>query len=334
MIVKINRTIHARVFQCCAVCLLAVLLASCSNPEGDFKKAEQANTERAFSEFIKKHADSSLVAQAKARIQKNAYEEARKAATVASFEGFLQRFQSGELVQHAKRELEEIEFAEAGKLATITSWESFLKQHPQSTNASPARQALSRLEYEGAVKANDIAGYESFLAKYPESTNAGTVRKTLTQLEYASAAKANDIPAYEGFLAKHADSELATDAKRRLNTQLEERDWNQVLLKNSSEAYLSFYRGHTNTDRIKVLTGTVRGELVYGFTASPLSSKLLNSGMQVTLTIDNNSGFTEQVAAEDAARWNLITYSIAGYTADGQAIAMTGQNGEETSYLR
>jgi PBP1b-binding outer membrane lipoprotein LpoB len=33
----------------------AVLLTSCSNPEGDLKKAEEADTEQAYQEFIQKH---------------------------------------------------------------------------------------------------------------------------------------------------------------------------------------------------------------------------------------------------------------------------------------
>ena len=37
----------------CAVTLFCVV--SCTKPESDFKKAEQAHTEQAYNEFIKKH---------------------------------------------------------------------------------------------------------------------------------------------------------------------------------------------------------------------------------------------------------------------------------------
>jgi hypothetical protein len=53
------------------------LLPACSNPEGDFKVAEQANTEQAYGDFIKKHPDSPLVARAKVKIQQNAFAAAR-----------------------------------------------------------------------------------------------------------------------------------------------------------------------------------------------------------------------------------------------------------------
>jgi len=49
-----------KTFQILNIILVAMLamVSSCSNPDGDYKKAEQANTDQAYNEFIKKHPDT------------------------------------------------------------------------------------------------------------------------------------------------------------------------------------------------------------------------------------------------------------------------------------
>jgi len=122
--------------------LVALLLTSCSNPEGDFKKAEQANTEQAFNAFIQKHPDSPLVVQARAHIETLAFKSAQTANNPAA-------------------------------------WEAFLQKYPQSTNAQFAHIAIEKLDYEGAIKTDVIASYEAFLSKYPKSERISEIERRL-----------------------------------------------------------------------------------------------------------------------------------------------------------
>ncbi|HEY6182750.1 MAG TPA: hypothetical protein VIW67_10915, partial [Terriglobales bacterium] len=78
------------------------ILISCSNPENELKKAEQANTEQGYQDFIKRHPDSPLVAQAQADLEKVVYEAAKRAATSAAFESFLSRFPKSPLSKQAQ----------------------------------------------------------------------------------------------------------------------------------------------------------------------------------------------------------------------------------------
>ena len=138
-------TITNTSFGVIAVAGACSLLTSCSDPEGDFKKAEQANTDQTYMEFIKKHSDSPLATQAKARIEKNAYEAARTAASIEAYEHFLKRF-------------------------------------PQSDLAGEAASLLRKLQYEAAIEAPTLASYIRCLQKYPNGTDSDDLRKSLQTL--------------------------------------------------------------------------------------------------------------------------------------------------------
>lgn len=215
--------------SCRTAVLLVVVsaLTSCSNPEGDLKKAEQINTEQGYADFIKRHPSSPLLNQAQNDLEKLVYEAAKRTGTSPGFESFLTRF-------------------------------------PKSHLAKQAKADLDAMEYEQAKRTGDIPAYETFLHKYPGSTNAPTARNALCRLEYESAIKANDIAAYEAFLAKYADSDSPSDIKLRLNKQSEERDWSRALLDNSPDSYLSFSTSHPDSSRTRVVKGTLEASLSFG----------------------------------------------------------------------
>lgn len=233
------------------VCVAA--LVACSNPEGDFKKAEQANTEEAFNAFIKKHPDSPLIAQAKSRIEKNAYESARKAASVAAYEGFLKRYKMGEFGDQAKHELENVEFANAKTTAAISSWEAFLQKYSQTTNGKMAREELARLHLQPIIATNTVSAYEAFAKDFPGTEAAKEAMKRIEILDYQAATNANDISGYETFLGKHSEGDLFADIRKRLEPQLEERDWNKALIENTAISYITFRRLHSDSTRLIVV---------------------------------------------------------------------------------
>lgn len=160
-------------FSIIACLATSLLVTSCSNPERDFQKAEQINTEQAFNDFIDKYPGSPLVAKAKADIERNAFETAQRAASVEAYQGFLKRFATGEFAQRTRDKIEALEFSQTDKTGTIKGWEAFLQKYPQSTNAPPARQILAKLtqqrDWEASSKSNNLSAYVGFHTKYPQS---------------------------------------------------------------------------------------------------------------------------------------------------------------------
>ena len=291
---------------CIFVIVVSLAVSACHNPESDFKKAEQANTEQAYSEFIKKHPESPLVTQAQGHIEHNAYDEVQKSPSIPGYERFLQRFPGGGLTSKVKSQLEALQFAQAENVATVSNWDDFLKKYPRSTNAATARTKLCQLEFDAAVKANDIASFESFLKKYPASTNAATAGTKLCQLEFDAAVKANDIASFESFLKKYPSCQLSGDISNRLNVQLDERDWNQTLLSNTAQAYLGYSTAHSNSTRIQIVQGTLNALIGFGMTVNgPGSPTLL-------LEVDDGKKVSEFISRRTRSntRWWITSLMV------------------------
>lgn len=163
----------------CIFIIATTLLVSCSNPETDFQKAEQANTEQAYSDFIQKHPDNPLVAQASTKIEQLALNAAQTANT-------------------------------------IPAWEAFLKQHPQSTNAVAGRERLADLLLAQLNASNTIAAYEAFARQYAGTPAASTAAKLAETLDYQATTNANNSASYNSFLASRPSSAYAKDIHRRI----------------------------------------------------------------------------------------------------------------------
>jgi outer membrane protein assembly factor BamD (BamD/ComL family) len=240
-----------------SIIAMSAVLTACNNPESDFKKAEQANTEQAYDDFIKKHPDSSLIAQAKAHMEQNAYGDAQKNPTVAAYETFLQRFPSGELAQKAKSELEALEFDQASKTATVPTWEGFIQRYPQSTNGPRAQQHLARLLFQQAALTNTVSAYDDFTKRFSGTEQAKEAMNRIEFLDFQSATNANDVAAYERFLEKYPSGDHTVNIKGRLEPQLAERDWNQALLQNAPNAFREFVKKHPHSSNVRIVDVTL-----------------------------------------------------------------------------
>ncbi|HEY6184504.1 MAG TPA: SH3 domain-containing protein [Terriglobales bacterium] len=365
------------IFMCAARLSIAasLLLTGCNNPENDFEKAKQVNTEQGYQDFIKRHPDSPLVTQAQTDLEKVAFEAAKRAATAAALETFLsrfpksslteqaqvvlenlqyeqtkrtgtveayetllRRFSAGQHATNAKSELEEIEFTLADKAKSMSAWQAFLKKYPQSLHKENATSAICDLRFKqaveenttaaleaflkdfpesnhahdalerlaslilkGLVKAEKISDYESFLSRFGSTAVAGEVSNSLARLEYPSAVKENTIEAYESFLRKFSNSELTDDVKKRLEPQLEERDWNAALLRNDVAAYRTFSQQHVTNSRIKLLSGNAEVSLKVPKFTQTSSLKILDNP-PITQVIVHYSDGTEETFSEQQVK--------------------------------
>jgi outer membrane protein assembly factor BamD (BamD/ComL family) len=290
-----TRTFRIAVF---AVPLAVVaLLTSCSDPASDLQKAEQTNTEQAFTQFIKKHPDSPLLAQAQAGLEKavyqtakqtgtsrafesflnrfpksplarqakvdlenTEYEQARHAGTGAAYEAFLGRFPAGDHAPKAKTELESIEYVQAKQTGTVPAYEAFLGRFPVGEHAAQAKVELDDAEFVAAGKHSSISAWQAFLKQYPQSPHAGVATSNLCSLSFKDASAQNTVVALDAFLKEFSGSQYAPDALERLAPLV----WKEVSVTNSVPAYESFFGRFGSTSAARQAASAVVRKALYG----------------------------------------------------------------------
>jgi len=147
--------------RCAGVLLLAALLGACSNPEDDFRAAEQAGTEAAWREFIAQHPDNALAGQARMRLDDL---------------------------------LEQQDWARAQESGTAEALRAYLQAHPMGPNADAALEQLLDLErryiWQTAVRTASREAFENFLLQYPDAPEADEARERIAALSPPVPAKA------------------------------------------------------------------------------------------------------------------------------------------------
>lgn len=250
--------------------LAVILLTSCGSAERDLKNAEQANSEEAFKEFIRKHPNSPLVAKAKTWIENDAYDKAKKASTAVAFRALLKRFPNADMSEKARNDLAKIEFGRLSSESSIKGWEEFIHEFPRSENVARAKENLIQLQYDSTIKLNDIDSYEAFLKANP-------------------------------------DVSYAADIRKRLNAQLEERDWNQTLLNNTLSSYLQFATNHPKTERVVRARGAMSGRaIMMGDGGLLLLPGMGNTEPDFELTCETDPAFAVKVKMSEAFQANLV----------------------------
>lgn len=249
--------------------LLVVSLAACSNPERDFESAQAANTEAAYREFIATHPDN-------------------------------------ELADQAWDAIEQFAFDAAANQATIEAYEAFLAEFPSRNHSEAARNALAGIEFSQAIERSTIADWENYLARYPNSPRSEEATEALTALRYDSAIETNSIATYETFLQQHPDSQQSPDVHQRLNTLLEERDWQRANSADTAEAYVTFSETHPDSSRIRVLRGTLNASMGYAMTGLGLGGA---GGSPVfMLEFEGDDSFFQTITSQEAVAFGVASY--------------------------
>ena len=283
------------------VVFVALLLTSCSNPEGEFKKAEQANTEQAYNQFIQKHPDSPLVAQAEAQIDSLTFKAAQSANTVAT-------------------------------------WEAFLQKYPQSTNAAVAHEVLAQLVFQQAATSNSVVAFEGVVKRFADTAAAKEAAKHIEELDYHSATNVNDIAAYEVFVTRHQQGQFTDEIKNRLEVKCEERDWNNSIMSNTVDGYCEFNKRHPASSLVLVYEATIlKAPLPTFFLTDSFapedrskvagSCNAYNGGFGIAQQPSGTTNLTTcPICLRDAINWGLVfEYDAGGMVLPGEI--MSGEGG-------
>jgi cell division septation protein DedD len=136
------------------VAAAALILASaCSNPQGDWQKAEAENTE-------------------------------------AAYQSFLEKYPEGEWAQKAQAQLDTIkdtrDWENAQTADALDGYNNYLSGHPNGAHMGEARQRITELERDAAWTAAQQAGskqaLEDFLTRYPDAPQADQARSQIAAL--------------------------------------------------------------------------------------------------------------------------------------------------------
>jgi len=158
--------------------IVGAVLAACSSTESDWSKAQAANTEPAYQDFLKQHPDGAHSQEARERIQKmeddQAWSDAQKANTLEAYQQYLQKQPNGTHTQDAQTQITGLERAAAWQTAqaanTPSALQDFLQKYSTGPEADQARAQLQKLQSEG---------YRVQLATFKEQKAAEKSRDTL-----------------------------------------------------------------------------------------------------------------------------------------------------------
>lgn len=290
---------------------MGILVIGCSNPSADFKKAETANSEQAYTEFIDRYPKDPLAAEARIRVCHLAYEGARSVNTVEALQEFISRCGDLDEARLAAVDIENLEFDLAAKSSTVTAWEDFLSKHPQSNHTPAAKESLAALLLEEAIRENTAPAYQSILVRFPETAVAREAKSRVAELEYQGTIKDGTVAAYKQFLDNYSDSDHANEVRAKLEAKEEEDAWNQAVRYDSPASYLGYMRSYPNSERIKIFSGTLHGEVFLTFTADFDPGKTMkaeSSGGYVLVTIDGVRDFKPKLDLQQAASLGIIDY--------------------------
>lgn len=161
------------------VAIMCGLAAACSDPQGDFESARQADTRQAYDAFLEEYPQGEYADRARARIEQMerdaAWETAQREGTAEAFGAFLNQYPDGAHSEEAMQRRTELEReAEWERLSAqedvpIESLSEFAATYPDSTEAAQARSMIAALETERAAQADNAV---------PETAPGETVEET------------------------------------------------------------------------------------------------------------------------------------------------------------
>lgn len=175
--------------------LIAAALGACSNPEDDFRAAEQAGTTAAWREFIQQHPDNALAGQARLRLddllEQQDWAKAQAAQSAEALRAYLQAHPMGPNADAALEQLLDLErrfiWQTAERAASREAYENFLLQYPDAPEADEARERIAALSPPIAAKAVKPALVKPATARAPATaTKAPAARPGNTRLQFGA----------------------------------------------------------------------------------------------------------------------------------------------------
>ena len=170
------------------LCVITILISSCSNPEKDFQSAKEKNTIAAFQEFINKHPKSEFTATAKENVHFLAFEEAKQSGSMQKWQEYLKSYPQSTYCDSVLMIVDSLQFYKFSYKSNVDSLKAFQQRFTQSNYNSLIEFYVDSLEieseWETASEKNTITAYNEFVTNHPESEYVEKARQKAFNLEY------------------------------------------------------------------------------------------------------------------------------------------------------
>lgn len=182
--------------------LLVAVLAGCSNP---YEEARKADTIEAYEKFLAEHADHSKVGAARARLGELKLDLVRKQGTLEAYDAFLKEFPKGKAHDQAMKERKPLLLAWAEQQDTAEAWQKVLDDYNKGDRKTllTAQRRMEAARERDKVAIGPVTQERVNMADDPKAEPDGWLFK-------ADVTNRSDKPARELYVAAEFSKDDAT----------------------------------------------------------------------------------------------------------------------------
>lgn len=181
-----------------------------ANSEAAYRNAENINTIKSYTSFLKNYHNSPLVKKAKANIYSLEY---TAASTVIELSSYIEKFPESPHVSSAINDI----YKEIESENNLKQYSWFINKYPHTKEMN---LSISK-SYSLIRDKNSIAAYTWFMTSYPKSEESREAINSIHRLAFQQAREINSIDAYNDYIVAYPASKQREQAEH-LAYELEE----------------------------------------------------------------------------------------------------------------
>jgi hypothetical protein len=189
---------------------LPAQLDSIANDAFDICKAK--NDIASLKLFVDLYRGTSVVNDAKKRLDQLLYYEAKESNSISILKNFVANYPNSDYIISAQKNIENLFYAEAVKKDELDIYNSFLNQYPNSIFNTQIELKRDKKAFDIAVLSNSETGYNYFIAMYPKSTFVKEAIIKRDKIVFDIALSTNTETGYNSFIAQYSKSTFVTEA--------------------------------------------------------------------------------------------------------------------------
>lgn len=270
-----------------------------------FNRAQQLNTEAAYTYFIDVFTSARERAEALRLRDKAAFAEAQNINTHQAFSTYIYKYPEGSQVAEARSRYEKLLFEEKTRDKRLESYEIFLRVHPQTAYRKEAEQHV----FEIMTASGTIESFRNFLQRYPQSMFRARAEQILyyLQAEEPPAQPLQDTPADSSIVYTASPRHYLVPFLQQNGYGFMDENGAEVIAPEANELNDEYRCGNIDED-VVVLPGRVmsrNGKLVYKgevTSVDDLGSGFLLIENQHCVKVMHKTGFNPGAPCVDEAK--------------------------------
>ncbi|MBO7132918.1 MAG: OmpA family protein [Bacteroidales bacterium] len=171
----------------------------------DFRMAKEANTVKAYQQFIDNHPASKETSEAKQLRNALAYKQAEAENTISAYEDFIRNYPYGKESDMAQTNIYTLAYKDAKRTNTEEAYRNYAQKYPNSPFAQEAENHANIIQFGSETKKGEWTSYKKYISRHPENKQLVEVAKNEI---YEIATKKRDIEALDYCTMKLSDEQL------------------------------------------------------------------------------------------------------------------------------